>query len=106
MVDGRCARGDAAWGGPPLRPCGRRSLRVAPAGITSRADDAWIQPPATARSRANQDGCEVTEELQVVVVEDHPSMRSGLELLLAKQGFRVIGSASSVAEGSAMIAAR
>lgn len=33
-------------------------------------------------------------------------MRSGLELLLAKQGFRVIGAAGSVAEGSAMIAAR
>jgi DNA-binding NarL/FixJ family response regulator len=48
----------------------------------------------------------MSEELQVVVVEDHPSMRSGLELLLAKHGFRVIGSAGSVAEGGAMIAAR
>jgi DNA-binding NarL/FixJ family response regulator len=48
----------------------------------------------------------VTEAIQIVVVEDHPSMRSGLELLLANQGFRVIGSAGSVAEGRAMIAAR
>jgi DNA-binding NarL/FixJ family response regulator len=48
----------------------------------------------------------VTDALQVVVVEDHPSMRSGLELLLAKHGFRVIGSAGSVAAGGAMIAAR
>lgn len=48
----------------------------------------------------------MTQALQVVVVEDHPSMRSGLELLLAKRGFRVIGSAGSVAEGRAMIAAR
>jgi DNA-binding NarL/FixJ family response regulator len=48
----------------------------------------------------------MTEALQIVVVEDHPSMRSGLELLLAKQGFRVIGSAGSAAEGSAMIASR
>jgi DNA-binding NarL/FixJ family response regulator len=48
----------------------------------------------------------VTGELQVVVVEDHPSMRSGLELLLAKHEFRVIGSAASVAEGHEMIAAR
>lgn len=48
----------------------------------------------------------MTELLQVVVVEDHPSMRSGLELLLGKHGFRVIGSASSVAEGGQMIAAR
>jgi DNA-binding NarL/FixJ family response regulator len=48
----------------------------------------------------------VIAALQVVVVEDHPSMRSGLELLLAKQGFRVIGSAGSAAEGRAMIDAR
>jgi DNA-binding NarL/FixJ family response regulator len=48
----------------------------------------------------------MTEALQVVVVEDHPSMRSGLELLLTKHGFRVTGSAGSVAEGAAMIAAR
>jgi DNA-binding NarL/FixJ family response regulator len=49
---------------------------------------------------------EVSDALQVVVVEDHPSMRSGLELLLEKHGFRVIGSAGSVATGREMIAAR
>jgi DNA-binding NarL/FixJ family response regulator len=48
----------------------------------------------------------VTGEIQVVVVEDHPSMRAGLELLLTKRGFRVIGAAGSVAEGWEMIAAR
>jgi DNA-binding NarL/FixJ family response regulator len=48
----------------------------------------------------------VTEALQVVVVEDHPSVRFGLELLFQKNGFRVIGSAGSFAAGSAMIAAR
>jgi DNA-binding NarL/FixJ family response regulator len=48
----------------------------------------------------------VTGALQVVVIEDHPSMRAGLELLLAKRGFRVIGSAASAAEGGAMITAR
>jgi DNA-binding NarL/FixJ family response regulator len=48
----------------------------------------------------------MTDAVQVVVVEDHPSMRRGLELLLADQGFRVIGSAASVAEGTEMILAR
>jgi DNA-binding NarL/FixJ family response regulator len=48
----------------------------------------------------------LTESLQVVVVEDHPSMRRGLELLLPGHGLRVIGSAASAAEGEPMIAAR
>lgn len=48
----------------------------------------------------------VTAAIQVVVVEDHPSMRRGLELLLADRGFRVVGAAGSAREGKAMVAAR
>jgi DNA-binding NarL/FixJ family response regulator len=48
----------------------------------------------------------MSDDIQVAVVEDHPSMRSGLELLFAKQGFRVIGSAGSAAAGLTMIEAR
>ena len=42
----------------------------------------------------------------VVVVEDHPPVRQGLELLLPRQGFALIGSASSCAEGARVILAR
>jgi DNA-binding NarL/FixJ family response regulator len=48
----------------------------------------------------------VIDEIQVVVVDDHPSLRRGLELLLPKLGFRVIGTAGSADEGSAMIVGR
>lgn len=44
--------------------------------------------------------------IEIVVVEDHPPVRQGLELLLPHQGFRVIGSAGSAAEGARMIRAR
>jgi DNA-binding NarL/FixJ family response regulator len=43
---------------------------------------------------------------EVVVVEDHPPVRQGLELLLPRHGFRVTGSAGSAAEGARMIRAR
>src|SRR3989442_15876730 len=46
------------------------------------------------------------EEIQVVVVDDHPAVRRGLELLLPKLGFRVTGSAGSVAEATRLIAMR
>jgi DNA-binding NarL/FixJ family response regulator len=46
------------------------------------------------------------EEIAVVVVEDHPPVRQGLELLLPRQGFRVVGSAGSAAAGGRMIRAR
>lgn len=49
-------------------------------------------------------GAEV--EIEVVVVEDHPPVREGLELLLPRQGFRVVGSAGSAAAGARMIRAR
>ena len=45
-------------------------------------------------------------QLEVVVVEDHPPVRQGLELLLALQGFRVTGSAGSAEAGGRMIRAR
>jgi DNA-binding NarL/FixJ family response regulator len=44
--------------------------------------------------------------IEIVVVEDHPPVREGLALLLARQGFRVTGSAGSAAEGARMIRAR
>jgi DNA-binding NarL/FixJ family response regulator len=48
----------------------------------------------------------MTDELQVVVVDDHPSLRRGLELILPKLGFRVTGTAGTAEEGSTMIASR
>ena len=45
-------------------------------------------------------------EIQVVVVEDHPPVRQGLELLLSRCGFRMIGSAGSFDAGLHMIRAR
>jgi DNA-binding NarL/FixJ family response regulator len=45
-------------------------------------------------------------EVEVVVVEDHPPVCQGLELLLPRQGFRVVGSAGSAAAGARMIRAR
>jgi DNA-binding NarL/FixJ family response regulator len=39
-------------------------------------------------------------------VDDHPSILRGLELLLPRVGFRVIGTAQTALEGSAMIACR
>ena len=44
--------------------------------------------------------------IEIVVVEDHPPVRQGLELLLPRQGFRMIGSAGSAKEGAHMIRAR
>ena len=45
-------------------------------------------------------------QIEVVVVEDHPPVRQGLELLLPRQGFRVVGSAGSAEAGARMIRAR
>jgi DNA-binding NarL/FixJ family response regulator len=45
-------------------------------------------------------------QLEVVVVDDHPPMRQGIELLLPRHGFRVTGSADSAATGARMIRAR
>jgi DNA-binding NarL/FixJ family response regulator len=45
-------------------------------------------------------------QIELVIVDDHPPVRQGLELLLAHEGFRVIGSAGSAASGTSMIRAR
>jgi DNA-binding NarL/FixJ family response regulator len=47
-----------------------------------------------------------TAQTTVVVIDDHPPVRHGLELLLPRQGFALLGSASSCAEGARMILAR
>jgi DNA-binding NarL/FixJ family response regulator len=60
------------------------------------------QPAALHRSR----GPSADSEIQIVVVEDHPPLRQGLELLLAAQGFRMIGSAGCAEQGARMIRAR
>ena len=44
--------------------------------------------------------------IQIVVVEDHPPVRQGLELLLPRHGFRMIGSAGSAKEGARLIRLR
>lgn len=44
--------------------------------------------------------------VEIVVVEDHPAVRQGLELLLPRHGFRIVGSAGSAAAGARMIRAR
>ena len=59
-------------------------------------------PAALHRSRASP----VDSEIQIVVVEDHPPLRQGLELLLTAQGFRMIGSAGCAEQGARMIRAR
>jgi two-component system response regulator NreC len=46
------------------------------------------------------------DAIQVVIVEDHPALRRGFEMLLARQGFRVTGSTGTVEEGARMIGAR
>jgi DNA-binding NarL/FixJ family response regulator len=47
-----------------------------------------------------------TAEIEIVVVEDHPPVRQGLELLLPRHGFRMLGSAGSLEHGMRMIRAR
>jgi DNA-binding NarL/FixJ family response regulator len=44
--------------------------------------------------------------IEILIVEDHPPVRQGLELLLPRQGFRIVGSAGSAREGGRMIRAR
>lgn len=46
------------------------------------------------------------DQIEIVIVDDHPPVRQGLELLLPRQGFRMIGSAGSAEEGARMIRAR
>lgn len=48
----------------------------------------------------------VTEQLEVIVVEDHLAMRRGIELLLRGEGLRVAGVASRVGEARALLQRR
>ena len=43
-------------------------------------------------------------DIQVVVIDDHPMIRRALEAFLTNRGIRVIGTASSAAEGRRLIA--
>ena len=62
---------------------------------------------STAGSRSAQArDDEPVAQIEVVIVEDHPPVRQGLELLLPRQGFRIVGSAGSAREGGRMIRAR
>lgn len=61
---------------------------------------------ASAQRAAHGRRDEPTVAIEVLVVEDHPPVRQGLELLLPRQGFRIIGSAGSAREGGRMIRAR
>jgi DNA-binding NarL/FixJ family response regulator len=51
-------------------------------------------------------GIAAVAEIQVVIVDDHPSLVRGLELLLPRAGFRVTGTAGSAEEGRRIIASR
>ena len=44
--------------------------------------------------------------LRLVLVEDHPALREGLELLLDREGCDVVGAAGSAAEGEALVRER
>lgn len=47
-----------------------------------------------------------TDQIEVIVVEDHLAMRRGIELLLRSEGLRVAGVASQVGEARALLARR
>jgi DNA-binding NarL/FixJ family response regulator len=46
------------------------------------------------------------EEIEVIVIEDHPGVRKGLELLLRQEGLRVAGVAGGLEEARALLARR
>ena len=43
--------------------------------------------------------------LRLVLIEDHQALREGLELLLAREGCDVVGTAGTAAEGQALVEA-
>jgi DNA-binding NarL/FixJ family response regulator len=47
-----------------------------------------------------------SEELEVIVVDDHLAMRRGIELLLREAGFRIAGVAGTLEEARAILARR
>lgn len=51
-------------------------------------------------------GAPTPDVIRLIVVEDHPALRQGLELLLGRQGCVIIGSAGRAAEAWKLIRAR
>lgn len=49
---------------------------------------------------------EASEHIEVIVVDDHLSMRKGIELLLRQEGLRVVGVAGGLAEARALLERR
>ena len=47
-----------------------------------------------------------SEELEVIVVDDHLAMRRGIELLLREAGFRIAGVAGTLDEARAILSRR
>jgi len=72
---------------------------------TRESRDALSVTPRGKRSLRSGGGDPVAA-IEVLIVEDHPPVRQGLELLLRSQGFRVVGAAGSAREGGRMIRAR
>src|SRR4051812_42821372 len=52
---------------------------------------------------ANSSAKDNSRQKRVVIVDDHPVIRLGLERLLARRDFAVCGAASTAAEGTEMI---
>jgi two-component system response regulator DevR len=48
----------------------------------------------------------MSDQIEILVVDDHPPVSQGLEFLLTREGFRMVGSTGSAEEGARMIRAR
>ncbi|MGH2930765.1 MAG: response regulator, partial [Solirubrobacteraceae bacterium] len=46
------------------------------------------------------------EQLDVIVVDDHLTVRRGIELVLAEAGFRIVGAGGSLAEAETLLSRR
>lgn len=57
-------------------------------------------------ARDEEPAADQAATIEILIVEDHPPVRQGLELLLPREGFRIVGSAGSAREGGRMIRAR
>jgi DNA-binding NarL/FixJ family response regulator len=91
-------------------PGGSRLAREIEAGLgrggrRSRGDDAHLARCVAALLEELDAGLPA-RPIEVLIVEDHPPVREGLELLLPRHGFRTIGSARGAGEGARMIRAR
>jgi DNA-binding NarL/FixJ family response regulator len=74
-------------------------------GRRAQVEEAGLARCVAALRKVLDDGLPV-RRIEIVVVGDHPPVREGLELLLPRQGFRMIGSAAGAREGARMIRAR